>query len=79
MKASPHPMDAIRIRVLLIRILLEYSCDKVRSSDVIRSIIAVAPNHRLMSASVKGIIISITTVFFSRTKNKVSSSAATAP
>jgi hypothetical protein len=64
MKAIPHPMAAIRIRVLLIRILLEYSCDKVRSSEVIRSIIAVAPSHMLMSVSVKGIFMSITTVFF---------------
>lgn len=64
MKASPHPIAANLIRILLIRILLEYSCDKVRSSEVIRSMMAVAPNHRLMSVSVRGIFISITTVFF---------------
>ncbi len=79
MKASPHPMAANLIRILLIRILFEYSCDKVRSSEVIRSIIAVAPIHRLMSVSVRGIFMSITTVFFSWTKNKVSSFAAIVP
>jgi hypothetical protein len=72
-------MAANLIRILLIRILLEYSRDRVRSSEVIRSIIAVAPNHKLMSVSVKGIFMSITTGFFSGTKNKVSSVAAMVP
>jgi hypothetical protein len=63
MKASPHPIAANLILVLWIRILFEYSCDRVRSSEVIRSIIAVAPIHRLMSVSVRGIFISITTFF----------------
>jgi len=76
MKASPHTIAANLIRILLIRIRFEYSCDRVRSSEVIISIIAVAPIHKLMSASVRGIFISITTVFFSWTKNKVSSFAA---
>jgi hypothetical protein len=72
-------MAANLIRVLLIRILLEYSRDRVRSSEVIRSIIAVAPNHKLMSVSVKRIFMSITTGFFSQTKNKVSSGVAMVP
>jgi len=69
MKASPHPMAANLIRVLLIRILLEYSCDEVRSSEVIRSIIAVAAIHKLMSVSVRGMFMSITITCCSQTKN----------
>jgi hypothetical protein len=60
MKASPHPIAANLIRVLSIRILLEYSCDEPISSEVIRSIIAVAAIHKLMSVSVRGSIILIT-------------------
>jgi hypothetical protein len=59
-KASPHPMAANLIRVLSIRILLEYSCDEVRSSEVRSSIIAVAASHRLRSVSVRGMFMSIT-------------------
>jgi hypothetical protein len=58
-KAMPHPMAANLIRVLLIRILVEYSCDKGRSSEVIRSIMAVAASHRLRSESVSGMLIII--------------------
>jgi hypothetical protein len=73
MKAKPQPMAANRIRVLSIRILLEYSCDEVRSSDVIRRIIAVAAIHKLMSVSVRGMFISITIAYCSQAKNKASS------
>ena len=59
-KAIPHPMAANLIRVLSIRILLEYSCEEVRSSDVIRSIIAIAASHRLRSKGVSGILMAIT-------------------
>jgi hypothetical protein len=71
--ASPHPIAANRIRVLSIRILLEYSCDEVRSSEVMRSIIAVPAIHRLISVSVKGMFMSIIMTYSSQTKNKASS------
>jgi hypothetical protein len=70
MNASPHPKATNLIRVLSIRILLEYSCDALRSSEVMRSIIAVAASQRLMSVSVRGMFISITTAFYSPTKKK---------
>jgi len=57
MKASPHPIAANRSLVLLIRILDEYSCDKLSNSDVIKSIIDVDANHKLKSVSVKGMFI----------------------
>ena len=53
-KASPHPMAANLIRVLSIRILFEYSCEELRSSEVTISIIAVTASHKLISESVKG-------------------------
>ena len=53
-------MAANRIRVLSMGILLEYSGDALRSSDVIRSIIAVTANHKPKSESVKGIFMSTT-------------------
>ena len=60
-KASPTPMPANLIRVLSTGILLEYSGETYRSSEVTRSIIAVIANHTLMSNSVSGkfIIISL--------------------
>jgi hypothetical protein len=61
-KASPHPIAVIRSRVLPIGILLEYSGDAFRSSEVIRSIIAVAASQRLRSGSVRGMFISITII-----------------
>jgi hypothetical protein len=79
MKASPHPMAANLIFVLSMRILLEYSCDVLRSSEVIRSIIAVAASHRLRSVSVRGMFMSITITYCSKTKNKVSSCALVVP
>ena len=63
-KAIPHPIPTILIRVLSIWILHEYSGETLRSSGVIRSIIAVIANHILMSVSVSGKFISIT--FLSR-------------
>jgi hypothetical protein len=48
------------IRVLSIRILLEYSGDELRSSEVTRSIIAVTASHRLISESVRGKYMYIT-------------------
>jgi len=60
MDAIPHPIAINFIRVLSIRILLEYSCEEVRSSDVIRSIIAIAASHRLRSKGVSGILMAIT-------------------
>ena len=63
MKASPQPMAASRMRVLSIRILVENSCDAVRSSEVIRSIMAVAAIHTLMSVRVRGIFMSMTIPF----------------
>jgi hypothetical protein len=62
-KASPQPIAANRILVLSIRILLEYSCEEVRSSEVIRRIIAVAASHTLISAIERGIFITITNYF----------------
>jgi hypothetical protein len=59
-KASPHPMAASLIRVLSMRILLEYSGDELRSSEVTRRIIAVTASHRLISESVRGKFMSIT-------------------
>jgi hypothetical protein len=59
-KASPHPMATSLIRVLSIRILLEYSGDELRSSEVTRSIIAVTASHRLISESVRGKYMYIT-------------------
>ena len=50
-------MAAMRIRVLSIIILLEYSADALRSSDVTRSIIAVTASHKLKSESVNGILM----------------------
>ena len=71
-KASPHPAAANLIRVLSIRILLEYSCDKSRSSEVIRSIMAVAASHKLSSGSVSGMFMSITFSCYLEIKNNVS-------
>jgi hypothetical protein len=63
-KASPHPIAANLSRVLTMIILLEYSDDAVRSSDVMRSIIAVTASQRLRSVSVRGMFISITNYLF---------------
>jgi hypothetical protein len=60
MKASPHPMAAILMRVLSTRILLEYFDGVPSSSEVRRSISAVAPSHMLRSVNVIGMFISIT-------------------
>jgi hypothetical protein len=57
-KASSHPMATILIRVLLVKIRPEYSCDGVRNSEVIISIIAVIASHKLISESVNGIFMS---------------------
>jgi len=67
-KAIPHPIAAILSGVLPIGIRLEYSGDALRSSEVIRSIIAVIAIQRLRSKSVRGIIISITITYLSQTK-----------
>jgi hypothetical protein len=69
-KASPHPMAANRIRVLLMRILLEYSCDAPSSSEVISSIIAVAASQMLRSVNVNGMFRSITTTVAFRPRIK---------
>ena len=69
-KAIPQPMATNRILVLSIRILLEYSCDTLRSSEVIRSTTAVTDSQRLRSESVRGIIMSITTIYCSRPRKK---------
>jgi hypothetical protein len=73
-KASPHPMAAFLSGVLPIGILLEYSGDALRSSEVIRRIIAVKASQRLRSESVSGIIISITFTHLSQTKKEARSS-----
>jgi hypothetical protein len=57
MNASPHPMAANRILVLLNKIRLEYSCEELIISDVTRRIIDVAASHMLRSERVKGIFI----------------------
>jgi hypothetical protein len=72
-KASPHPIAANLSRVLTMIILLEYSDDAVRSSDVMRSIIAVTASQRLRSVSVRGMFISITIFYLSQTKKEASS------
>ncbi len=69
-KASPHPMAANLIRVLSIRILLEYSCDELRSSEVKRSTIAVIASHRLRSVGVRGMFILITISYYLQIKKK---------
>ena len=57
--ASPTPTPASLIRVLSTGILLEYSGETYRSSEVTRSTIAVMANHTLMSNSVSGKFIMI--------------------
>jgi hypothetical protein len=71
--ANPHPMETNLSRVLSIRILLEYSCDKSRSPEVMRSIIAIAASHILRSGSVSGMFISITITCCLKIKSKVDS------
>jgi hypothetical protein len=61
--AIPQPIAVNRILVLSIRILLEYSCEEVRSSDVKRRIIAVAASHTLISVNERGIFIAIPNYF----------------
>ena len=53
-KASPHPRAANLKLLLLIMTCAEYSNSKVRSSDVISSIVAVAASQRLMSENERG-------------------------
>jgi hypothetical protein len=60
-KASPHPIAANLSLLLIIMILLEYSDDTLRSSEVMRSIMAVTASQRLRSVSVRGMFITITT------------------
>ena len=66
MKVSPTPMAANLSRFLSIRILPEYSVEKLRSSEVTINIIAVTANHKLMSENVRGMFISITFELFSK-------------
>jgi len=73
-KASPHPTATNLIRVVSIRILLEYSCDKSRSTEVTRSIIAIAASHMLRSESVSEIYMSTTITFCLQTNETVDSS-----
>lgn len=61
-KASPNPMAAILSRVLATGSLLENSGYALRISEVMRRTIAVIASQRLRSESVKGIIISITSL-----------------
>jgi hypothetical protein len=68
--AMPHPIAANLIRVLLTRILLEYSCDEVRSSEVMRSIIAEAASHRLISVRLRGMFTLVTLLFTQRPRMK---------
>ena len=68
--AMPHPIAANLIRVLSIRILLEYSCDKVRSSEVMRSIIAVAASNKLISVRLRGMLTLVTLLFTNRPRMK---------
>jgi hypothetical protein len=56
-------MAAILSRVLPMRSLLEYFGDALRSSDVIRSIIAVTASQKFMSESVRGMFISTTIIY----------------
>ena len=62
-KAIPQPMATNRILVLSIRILLENSCEDVRSSEVKIRIIAVAASHTLISINERGIFMTITNYF----------------
>jgi hypothetical protein len=61
-KASPHPMATILSRVLATGSLLENSGYALSSSEVMRRTIAVIASQILRSESVKGIIISITSL-----------------
>jgi hypothetical protein len=70
MKAIPNPIATILNLDLDTGILLEYSCDTFRSSEVIRSIIAMAASQRLRSESVKGISISITFTYYRKPRKK---------
>jgi hypothetical protein len=67
----PHPIAVNLILGLLTRILLEYSCDAPKSSEVIISIAAVAASHMLKSVSVRETVISITTFFYSQGEKKL--------
>jgi hypothetical protein len=68
--ASPHPIAANLMRVLSISILLEYSCDRLSNSEVMRSIIDVEDSHKLRSVSVRGMLIQITTPIVNRPRLK---------
>jgi hypothetical protein len=58
--AKPTPRAAILKRFLSIIILAEISGSEYRSSDVIKSIIAVTASHKLISDNDKGKLICIT-------------------
>jgi len=78
-KAMPHPITTNLIRVLSIKIVLEYSFDEPISSTVIRSIMVVAAIHKLRSKNVRGTFMSITITYYSQTKKKASSFALVVP
>ena len=65
-KTIPHPTPTNLSRILSMGILLEYSGNALRSSEVIRRIIAIRANQILRSESVRGMIISITIIYFPR-------------
>lgn len=67
-KAIPHPIPTIPSRVLSTWILLEYSGDTPRNTEVTRIIIAMTASHTLISVSVKGKFISITVALVDQTK-----------
>ena len=59
-KASPHPIAASRNRDLSTRILLEYSGNALRNSEVTISTIAAMASQRLISEMVRGKFMSTT-------------------
>lgn len=65
-KASPTAIAENLNRVLSTRILLEYSNEALRSSEVAISIIAMKASHKLRSENVRGMFISVTFEQFSR-------------
>ncbi len=67
-KASPHPIAANLSLLFIIMILLEYSDDTLRSSEVMRSIMAVRASQRLRSVSVRGMSIAITIYLINQEK-----------
>ena len=66
-KPTPQPRATSLKRLLLIETLEEYSGSEYSNSDVIKSTIAVAASHRLMSDKDKGrIIVVILALYYTK-------------